>query len=57
MRISLDGKVYGLCKSCQTCEFYSIYSSWVWCEFPFNEIRWFKGKRLRPIKQDKIFKL
>lgn len=57
MKLSFKGKTYGLCRSCENCEFYGISSNWVWCEFPFNEIHWFKGNKLRPIKQDKIFKL
>lgn len=57
MKISFKNKIYGLCKSCQTCEFYGIYSTGLWCEFPFGEIHWFGNKRIRPIKQDDIFKL
>ena len=57
MKILFKGKTYGLCRSCQTCEFYDIYSNWVWCKFPFNEIHWFGEKKIRPIKQNEIFKL
>ena len=47
----------GLRHSCQTCEFYVIYSNGIWCEFPFGEIHYFNNKRIRPIKQDDIFRL
>lgn len=57
MKISFRDKTYGLCKSCQTCEFYYIYSNGLWCEFPFGEIHWHGKKMIRPIKQDGIFKL
>ena len=57
MRVSFKNKTYGLCKSCQTCEFYELYSSGIWCEFPFGEIHWFGNKRIKPINQNDIFKL
>lgn len=57
MKVSLKDKTYGLCKSCQTCEFYELYSSGIWCEFPFGEIHWFGNKRIKPINQNDIFKL
>lgn len=57
MRILLKDKTYGLCRSCPTCEFYGIYSSGIWCEFPFGEIHWFGKKKIRPIKQDEIFNI
>ena len=57
MKIALKDKAYGLCGSCKTCKFYGIYSSGIWCEFPFGEIHWFGKKKIRPIKQDDIFKL
>ena len=57
MRVSTKGKTYGLCRSCQTCEFYGVYSNGLWCEFPFGEIHYFKNRLVRPIKQDGIFKL
>lgn len=57
MRILTKDKAYGLCRSCQTCEFYGIYSNGIWCEFPFGEIHYFKNKRIRTIKQDDIFRL
>lgn len=57
MRLSLKGKTYGFCRSCQTCEFYGVYHSGLWCEFPFGEIHWFGNKRIRPIKQNEIFEL
>jgi hypothetical protein len=55
MRISIKGKTYGLCKSCQICEFYNPYS--LRCELPFGEIHYFNSELVRPIKQDDIFKL
>lgn len=57
MKILFKNKTYGLCKSCQTCEFYGIYSNGIWCEFPFGELHWFGNKKIRPIKQDEIFLL
>ena len=57
MKVSIEEKTYGLCKSCQTCDFYGIYSTGIWCDFPFGEIHYFNTKRMRPIKQDDIFKL
>lgn len=57
MRIFMKGKVYDLCRSCKTCEFYGIYSTGIWCEFPFEQIHYFNNKKVRPIKQDDIFKL
>lgn len=57
MRVSIKENTYGLCKSCQTCEFYELYSSGIWCEFPFGEIHWFGNKRIKPINQNDIFKL
>lgn len=57
MRVLIKDKVYGLCRSCQTCEFYGIYSNGVWCEFPFGELHWFGNKKIRPIKQNEIFEV
>lgn len=57
MRIVFKGKTYGLCRSCQTCEFYKKYSNGIWCEFPFGDIHWYGKKMIRPIKQDDIFNL
>jgi len=57
MKLSFKGKTYGLCRSCETCEFYGIYSTGIWCEFPFNEIHYFNNKRIHLVKQDDIFKL
>ena len=57
MKISFKRKTYGLCRSCQTCEFYGLYSRGLWCEFPFGEIHWFGNKKIRPITQDEIFKI
>ena len=57
MKIVFKGTTYGLCRSCQTCEFYGLYSNGLWCEFPFGEIHWFGNKRIRPITQDEIFKI
>ena len=57
MRVLIKNKIYGLCTSCKTCEFSSLYLNGLWCEFPFGEIHYFKNKRIRPIKQDDIFKL
>lgn len=57
MRILTKDKAYGLCHSCQTCEFYGIYSNGIWCEFPFGEIHYLNNKKIRPIKQDEIFRL
>lgn len=56
MKIGFKGKIYGSC-SCQTCEFYGSSSTWVWCELPYDEVYYFKNKRVCPIKQDDIFKL
>ena len=57
MRVSIKENTYGLCESCQTCEFYELYSSGIWCEFPFGEIHWFGNKRIKSINQNDIFKL
>lgn len=57
MKLSFKDKTYGLCRSCENCEFYDIYLNWVWCKFPFNEIHWFGKNKIRPIKQDEIFTL
>ena len=57
MKVLIKEKTYGLCRSCKTCEFYELYSNGFWCEFPFGEIHYFKNKRVRPVKQDEIFKL
>ena len=57
MKVSIKEKAYGLCRSCQTCEFYGIFTNGIWCELPFGEIHYFEGERVRPIKQDDIFKL
>lgn len=57
MKILFKGKTYGLCRSCQTCEFYNTSSTWVWCELPFSEVRYFNNRQARLIKQNDIFKL
>lgn len=57
MKLSFKGQTYGLCRSCQTCEFYNTSSTWVWCELPFSEIRYFNNRQARLIKQNDIFKL
>lgn len=57
MKVLIKDKTYSLCRSCKTCEFYGIYSTGIWCEFPFGKIHYFKNRRVRPIKQDDIFKL
>lgn len=57
MKIAFKGKTYGLCRSCQTCEFYGIYSNGLWCEFPFGELHWFGNKKIHSIKQDDIFNI
>lgn len=57
MRVSIKGKTFGLCRSCRTCEFYSLYSNGIWCEFPFGETHYLGNTRIRPIYQGDIFKL
>lgn len=57
MKVLIKDKVYGLCRSCKTCEFYETYHNGLWCEFPFGEIHWFGKKKIRPIKQNEIFEL
>lgn len=57
MKVSIKEKAYGLCRSCQTCEFCGIYGTGPWCELPFGETHYFKGELVCPIKQDDIFKL
>lgn len=57
MKLSFKNKTYGLCKSCQTCEFYELYSNGLWCEFPFGELHWFGNEMIRPIKQNEIFEI
>ena len=57
MKILFKDKTYGSCRSYQTCEFYGIHSNGLWCGLPYGEVHYFKSKRLRPIKQDGIFKI
>lgn len=57
MKIFSRDKTYSFCKSCQTCEFYKVYSDGMWCGFPPEERYYFNNKRICPIKSYDIFKL
>lgn len=56
MKIFSKDKTHSLCKSCQNCEFYKVYSDGIWCDFPPEEISYFNNKRVRSIKSNDIFK-